>query len=488
MTPWSDMNDYAKAQGYEDTNVAASYSPPGNPCYDGQWCGTVLSLGGMNWSDTNRNFIGRLDEVKVWNITKDSTYFDSYDQASPPRINRVEGAEGSDQLLVYFSEGVYANTGGTGNLQATDFSLVDTNSDNTRSIDSVTHTAGDSTATVMMTQPLIAADINADTLAAAASSIYDEYDTAASTTAVTIVGTQYLPCPTSPVTIGLNEAPGSSIVEDSQSKLKGLVGDASTLTGTAFSGDGGWGNPDSIGDYNYVYFGNNYACMQATTAMTIETRIYTAGIPANTANDSCTAAGVPLPCCTGAGTGTCTDSIRRIFDKEGGSGYELQVWRNLSKPAKFPNFNPPDNVATIALWTVPADSHGGDPWKVMLTDYTACPITNDHWYQVKVVWNTNKSGGTDGQPFVTGEIYVDDQGTDGVAEPAAGAGENWSGYNDCTHSDQSYLDDVKKLYYKDEMIAGDGDFAIGANTNKLEKGGNQFNGLIDWIIWKDSVD
>jgi hypothetical protein len=277
------------------------------------------------------------------------------------------------------------------------------------------------------------------------------------------VETLYLPCPTSPVTIDLNEAPGSSIVEDDQWKLKGLVGGASTLTGDEFWGDGGSGNPDTIGESNYVYFGNNYGCMQATTAMTIETRIKPTGISTE-------------------------DSIRRIFDKEGGSGYELQVWRNTSKPDKFPNFNPPDNVATIALWTIPADSHGGDPWKVMLSDYTTCPITNDHWYEVKVVWNSSKAGGIPGQPFVPGEIYIDDQGTDGASEPVAGAGENWSGYMDCTHADQSYLADSKKLYTGDEMIAGDGDFAIGANTTKLLKGGNHFNGLIDWITWKDSAD
>jgi hypothetical protein len=118
-----------------------------------------------------------------------------------------------------------------------------------------------------------------------------------------------------------------------------------------------------------------------------------------------------------------------------------------------------------------------------LSDYTTCPITNDHWYQAKVVWNTNKPGGTPGQPFVPGEIYIDDQGTDGDD-----VGESWSGYINCTHADQSYFAEIKKLYTGDEMIAGDGDFAIGANTTKLLKGGNHFNGLIDWITWKDSVD
>ena len=439
MFPHSDWNDI----------------DPSN-CYEGHWCASALSIGGVNWSDSNNNFIGRLDEVKVWNITKDSTYFELADSQAGPYISRVEGAVGSTELFVTFSEEVFGSGAGD-ELIPSDFIL----SCPGKTITDVQHTAGEATAILTLDTPLAAEDIGTCTVAAG--TIYDEYSTAAITTAATIEETLYLPCPTSPVTIDLNEAPGSAIVQDSQLKLKGQVGGASTLTGNEFWGDGGTGNPDTTGESNYVYFGNNLGCMQATTAMTIETRIKPTGI-------------------------TSEDSIRRILDKEGGSGYELQVWRNTSKPERYPNFDPPDNVATIALWTIPADSHGGDSWKVMLSDYTTCPIVSDHWYQVKVVWDTNKPGGTPGQPFVPGEIYIDDQGTDGVSEPAAGAGENWSGYIDCTHADQYYLDDIKKLYTGDEMTAGDGDFAIGANTTKLLKGGNHFNGLIDWIEWQPVAD
>jgi len=74
-----------------------------------------------------------------------------------------------------------------------------------------------------------------------------------------------------------------------------------------------------------------------------------------------------------------------------------------------------------------------------------------------------------------------------------GGDESWLGYIDCTDADQSYLhdDNGKKLFTDDKMIPGDGAFAIGANSidlNKIRKGPQQYQGLIDWIIWKDTAD
>jgi predicted CXXCH cytochrome family protein len=445
MFPHSDWNDI----------------DPDNNCFEGHWCASALSVGGLNWSDTNQNFIGRLDEIKVWNITKDSTYFETVDSQSGPYISRVEGAEGSNELFVTFSEEVYGS-GVDDELIPTDFTL----SCSGKTITGVQHTAGAVTAILTLNTSLAPGDLGICTVAAGA--IVDEYNTAASTDEVTILETLYLPCPTSPVNIALNEAPGSSIVRDTQSKLKGDVGGASTLTGNEFQGDGGSGNPDTIGESNYVYFGNNYGCMEATTAMTIEARIKPTGIPGGTDN-----------------------SFRRIFDKEQGAfGYEFQIFRNLTKPERFPTFSPPDNVASIALWVTPLDkrTEANNGWKPVLSDYTACPITNDHWYLVKVVWNTNKPGGVPGEFFVPADIYIDDQGTDPYSPANELATENWSGYINCTDADQSYVIDDWKFWTGDEIGPGDGHFAIGAMPNKLLHGGNQFNGLIDWIIWQSVAD
>ncbi len=420
-------------------------------CYNDSWCASEFSVGGFyGWQN---EFIGRIDEAKVWNVTKDAAYFDSIDQASPPRISKVEGLIGSAQLTVYFSEEVYANIGGTGDLQASDFILVDTNSDNPRSIDSVTHIAGELTSTVTMNQTLIAADVDADTLAAFnTSSIYDEYNNTAGTDAITIGLSSS--CPASPVSIQLNEAPGSSYIMDSQNVLYGVVNGTGTLTGNEFSGGGD-------GSGRYIMFDYNSTCLQADTAMTLETRIKPTGM-AGTAN-----------------------YIRRVLARDAGGNYQMSVWRNNN----FGNYNAPDGEASIALWVYVADNHGGNNWKAVLTNYTGaatggeneCPIVSDHWYLVKAVWDTNKPGGTTGQLFVPADIYVDDQGTDGF-----GTGEIWAGYINCTDADESLkAADSFRFYTADEIKKNNGTFAIGVNRNNTSN--NLFNGLIDWITWKDSV-
>jgi hypothetical protein len=94
---------------------------------------------------------------------------------------------------------------------------------------------------------------------------------------------------------------------------------------------------------------------------------------------------------------------------------------------------------------------------------------------VKIVWDSSKTGG------IPGDIFVDDQGTLGDD-----ADENWAGYINCTDSDQSQLPADRYLYEGDEITTGDGDFTIGTNVNNHAN--NVFNGLIDWITWKDTVD
>jgi hypothetical protein len=310
-----------------------------------------------------------------------------------------------------------------------------------------------------MSAPLAVADVNADTLAAASSAVYDNNNLAAGTETVTIgLSSQ---CPASPVTINLNEPSGSTYIMDTQNILYGAVyGGASTLTGSAYSGGGD-------GSGRYIQFDYNTACLTASTAMTIETRIKPTGM---------------------AGTG---NYVRRILARDGSGNFQISVWRNNSYNA-LDAYNAPSDEASIALWINVVDAHGGLAWKPVLTNYTGartgsennCPIVSDHWYQVKAVWNTNKPGGTPGQFFLPADIYIDDQGTDGN-----GAGENWAGYINCTDTDQSLMGTYNdaKFYTGDVIKAATGDnFTIG--TNRGTPTNNLFNGLIDWITWKDSAD
>jgi predicted CXXCH cytochrome family protein len=443
----SDSSGNNMQPGASETSIFAySENSPWNQsiCYNGEWCASEFSIGGFDWEATN--FIGRIDEAKVWNVTKNAAYFAAYDSQAGPYISYVEGLIGSNQLTVTFSEGVYTNTGSSGALVPADFVLTDTGGNNPRTTTGVTHTAGSSTAIITMSQPLVVADVNADTLAAASNAIFDNYNIAAGTEAV-IIGLSSQ-CPTAPVSLELNESSGSTYVMDTQNILYGAVnGGAATLTGSAYSGGGD-------GSGRYIDFEYNTTCLQASTAMTIETRIKPTGIP----ND------------------TTTNYVRRILDRSTGSAnYQLSVWRSIGN-SDFPGYSPGAGVASIALWVRAVDDHGyGDYWKVALTNYTSYPIVSDHWYQVKAVWNTSKASG------IPVDIYVDDLGTDGN-----GAGENWSGYVNCTNSSQSYQLDKKKLYTGDIINTANGAFTIG--TNSTNHANNLFNGLIDWIKWKPTAD
>ena len=446
VTTGDASGNYMQPDSGETSIYAYSENSPWNQgiCYNGDWCASEFSIGGFyGWQNS---FIGRIDEAKVWNITKDAAYFETADSQSPPRISMVEGLIGTTQLTVVFTEGVYAGTGATGALEISDFTLTDTNSDNPRTITGVTHTPGGSTATITMSQPLIAADLYADTLAAAVNSVYDEYDNLSGTDPVTITLSSV--CPTGIVDIPLNDPAGSSYIMDTQDILYGMVAGTGTLTGGEYSGDG---------INNYIDFEYNNTCLQASAAMTLEARIKPAGFAGE--------------------TGT---YVKRVFARDTGGNYQMSVWRKIDA-TNWPNYTPPDGVASVAFWVKPVDNHGGKVWKPVLTDYNTCPIVSDHWYEVKAVWNSGKPGGTTGQFFVPADIYVDDQGTDGV-----GTAENWSGYINCTDSDQSQLTDERKLYTGDTITVANGDFVIGANVNNHTR--NVFNGLIDWIMWQDVAD
>jgi predicted CXXCH cytochrome family protein len=446
----SDPSGNLVQPGSGETSIFAySENSPWNEsiCYNGDWCASEFSIGGFyGWQN---EFVGYIDEAKVWNVTKDTSYFSSYDSQTGPYISTVEGLIGSDTLTVTFSEGVYANTGAIGDLQLSDFTLTDTNGDNPRTITAVTHTAGDSTATITMSAPLIPADVGVDTLAAVASSIYDEYDNAAGTDAVTIVLSDQ--CPTSPVSFPLNDPPGSSYIMDTQNILYGVVNGTGTLTGSEYSGGGD-------GSGRYIMFDYNSTCLQVDRKMTLEARIKPTGIPADTS----------------------TNYIRRIFDRASVGNYQMSVWRNEG----WTNFTAPSGEASIALWVNNGnDDTDGAVWNVVLTNYTGaetgseneCPIVSDHWYQIKAVWDSDITGA------IPAKIYIDDQGTDG-----ADTSENWAGMIDCTDADQSLADSNKVVAEGWEIKKSDGNFAIGANRNNPAN--NLFNGLIDWINWKDTVN
>jgi len=154
-------------------------------CYVGHWCGSALSVRGMNWSDANVNFVRRLDDVRIWNVTRDEADFDAVDRESAPRIDRAEGTVGSDRVTVTFTEGVFANDDSSGALEASD--LIFSDREDGRRITGIAHVAGDASATLVLSSPLDEDDdVGVDTVAAVRGSIHDEHGNASGTDTVVL--------------------------------------------------------------------------------------------------------------------------------------------------------------------------------------------------------------------------------------------------------------------------------------------------------------
>jgi hypothetical protein len=407
-------------------------------CYNGTWCASAFSVGGIMWGSGYRSgFIGMLDDAKVWNVSKPASYFQAIDGSTAPRIVSVTGAIGSNKLFVDFSEGIYASDGGA--LQVSDFSYVNAGGS---TIVAVEHAAGSRHATITLSNPLnMTDDIGVGLLQVSG---LDEYGNLAEANDITVAPGGG--CPDGLVAFELNETAGSGYVLDAQSVIAGPVNNpASALPGDGLlHADGA----------NFVTFGNNTDCLVANRALTVEARFKPTAIG--------------------------TDPyITRILARDTGGNYQVSVWRG--NPSAFPAFTPPAGVASIALWLKPENAHGGKVWKVVLTDYTQFPIVSDHWYRVKVVWNSDKPGGTPDQPYVQADIFLDDEGTDGN-----GAGEQWTGFRNATNAAQSYVDASRLLYAGDTITPNSGPFAIGVNVNNNTK--HIFNGLLDRVTWEKAAD
>lgn len=408
--------------------------------YEGHWTATPLSIGGYNWSDTGSNFIGKLDNVKLWNIAKDKepSYFEDIDEQSLPRIDRVEGLVGNNQLEVTFSEEVWGSMFMASNV--TSDSLIFSDGSGT-TITGLIQTAQDK-AMITLSSNLDESDIGTATLAAKPLSVFDDYNNAALTETVLV---QLLPgIPVGATTFQLNEVAGSSYIFDDQKVVVGKVNDSAETIG------GGYLNGD--GSNNFVRTLNGDQAFKASRKMTIEARFKS--------ND--------------VGSGDNTTNIQRIFARTTGSAnYQISIWRNTTDG--YPNFNPGDNKASIALWVRPLFVPEGEfTWKPTLTDYTNYAIEPGRWYRVRVIWDSDNVG------KIPAEIYIDDQGPDGDD-----VGQKWTGYVNATNTDQTYLPIERKLHVGDEIKTDqDGPVAIGVDINGSSY---PFNGKIDWINWDPLV-
>ncbi len=425
----------------EDHMFPYSDHSPGNQqiCYAGHWCGSALAMGAVMWgSGSRRGLSGRMDEAKIWNISKAAAYFDAVDGDAAPRLDSAWGDVGATEVKLTFSEGVWG--AGNGPLGLGD--IVITDLDKARTIISVTHVAGANIATVELSSQISPlGDIAVDTFAVAPQTAFDEYGNVAGTVPVTLKGAVL--CPTGKSTFQFDEEPGATYIMDDQGMLAGTVSDTDDCLS---------GNSTYLGDglNNNIFFSNAANCFKEADTLTLEARFK----PSVVDNGGTT--------------------VQRIFARDDAKDYQMSVWR--SKGAAWtPTFKPPAGVASMAFWVRLVDPHGGTNWKPVLTDYDACPIKADRWYRVRMVFNSAKQGG------MPGDFFVDDQGPNGDD-----VGEDWAGYVNCTDWQQTQSPDNRNFFEGDQIATAGGNIAIGANVNKPHK--HQFVGTIDWITWQAVAD
>ena len=382
--------------------------------------------------------------------------------STTPEIQSISGVVGSNYLLVTFTEGVWTNMDQTGALVPGDFLLTDMNTDNPRTITSVNHTPGASFAAITMSAPLIAAD-NVDLVATLGISIWDSDGEPAGPWPVTISVTP------SVVSFQLNESAGNATVTDETGSLTGTVGNPSV----ALPGDGYFHGNET--QNTYIDIDNSKAYLISTSPtghqrkVTIETRVFVPILDLDTDDINRTA------------------TQQRIIERK--RSFQLTIFRgdwmtNWTGPEV-----PRDEARIIFKYRVPSeyrrycnasapdDNYVGNGawWKQVGVNRTEYPILLNHWYKIKVVFDSDR-------PNIPVNIWVDDQGTDGL-----GAGENWSGYKNVGVPDPW---DSGKCRFQplpgDEMLAENQLTYIGSppNHNSLVL----FKGWIDWVTWKPVAD
>jgi surface glycoprotein (TIGR04207 family) len=111
--------------------------------------------------------------------------------ADAPSIQSVEAQADSDTVVVTFDEAVYANEGGTGDLDATDFAYEDINAGAAGAIESVEHEAGSETVTLTLNNEVSVDDLNEDLVGARTGAVYDYAGATAGTAGVPLQDTVF---------------------------------------------------------------------------------------------------------------------------------------------------------------------------------------------------------------------------------------------------------------------------------------------------------
>jgi hypothetical protein len=409
-----------------------------------------------------------------------------------PMITSVEGTVGLDQILVLFSEGVYADTGQSGALQAADFTLTD--ADDSRTITAMDHTAGTASALLTLSSAIDAsADIGTDALAA--NGIYNKVDNAIDTTPVTLTGNN---CPVAGTLFDFNEGAGSTTVTDDTGLLSGtvIVPAVSMLGDGLFTGDETEANTTAVD----VKSAGADLCLKTPRVVTLESRFYMTDAdldyvdvsPANGIDDDYDVGIVEGNINSTNGDGR-NATLHRLAERQNSflitimrASYAGDFIEARQEKARIEFKYIAVNKGTCD-GTYPNDPTGegspvnGSAQKQISSDIDNYPIVTGHWYKIRIVFNTDKTR----NPV---DIFADDQGTDGND-----TGELWTGYKNISKPDPEDSAGCKwaaipgiemktldrYLFIGDNCCHGD---VQGAANNGI------FKGKIDWFSWKPVAD
>ncbi len=377
-----------------------------------------------------------------------------------PEIDYVQGTLEDNQLYVGFTEGVWTNSDASGSLEPGDFLLTDVGDDNPREILGVTHTAGDSEAILTLSAPLITADAGTDLLATTGISAWNSVGDSAGPwpNEITLCPPDFY--------VEFDEAAGSSSVTESYGVMSGTVNNPSFT----MQGDGYFHGDKT--EEAYVDFDSDTTCLAEANYITIDAVFFTDDV--DTDYDG---PGDLWP--------DIDSTFHRIFERKRSIKATI-----LHANYRGDNIDDRANKASIEVkyyvdtdsrhtcphdyW--PDDTYEGDDsrWHQISTDIDTYPIQNYHWYQMRVVFSSDKL-------TAPVDIFLEDLGTDG-----AGADQAWSGFRNASQSIQDSSTCQWGALPGDYIVLEDQATYIG--TNPSHNADFMFAGLIDWIQWRSEAD
>ena len=149
----------------------------------------------------------------------------------------------------------------------------------------------------------------------------------------------------------------------------------------------------------------------------------------------------------------------------------------------------------------PDDDYAGNDAAMhqISTDIDQWPIVDNHWYKIRVVFNSDKSSaaGSNGTPV---DIFLDDGGADGLNTPNPTPGdptqnpdyEQWSGYVNASRTINESSSCKWGALPGDFVRTIDKFTSIGDNLNHTDIPGDTWDlmlkGKLDWFVWQPAAD